>query len=691
MRFSSKTILLLSVSSIGLSTQAQTVAVSVDSSQVIRTVDERVFGVNAVIWDPEAATDQTIDLVNQAGIRIIRIPGGSNSNLYHWKVNRSQLKDVQGGEQYEAWAWATGFDKFAKLILDTNAQAFVSVNYGTGTPEEAAAWVAYSNAATGTEGGAGDVTIGDDVNGSHWYTARYWANLRAATPITPDDGQNFLRLGRTDPIAIRHWEIGNENYGSWERDDQVPAHDAAQYATRSKAYMDKMRAVDATIKVGVVAVTGNQYNNWTRTLLQTLKSLSAAPDFLIYHRYDQAPGQESDATLLQSAKTWSNDAADLRSQLTNYYGAGSEDIELVVTENNSVYTDPGKQSTSIVNGLFLADSVGNLLQTEFNALTWWDLRNGSPADSTGKIIGNNSASLFGWRNYGDYGMLSSPHDGGATDYYTAYPTYYMMKLLKYFARGGDQMIQATSDNTLLGAFAAKRADNSLRVLLINKDPKNTLKANVALAGFTATSAANEYSYGLTNDTAATPEGFGCPDVAGKTTALTGANLSEDVPPYTAVVIEFGGDLKETSSLAPSVSKQPASASIAAGANATFSGAAKGCDVPTYQWQRLKSGSSAWEAISDGGAYSGTTTQTLSVSAATSTMSGDQFRVVASNAAGTAQSNPATLTVTAAAPAPTPTPTTPSSSGGGGGGSIGFLLSALLAALAVRRSLAGRAR
>ena len=31
-------------------------------------------------------------------------------------------------------------DKFANLITGLNAQAFVTVNYGTGTPEEAAAW-----------------------------------------------------------------------------------------------------------------------------------------------------------------------------------------------------------------------------------------------------------------------------------------------------------------------------------------------------------------------------------------------------------------------------------------------------------------------------------------------------------------------------------------------------------------------
>ena len=44
-----------------------------------------------------------------------------------------------------------------------------------------------------------------------------------------------------------------------------------------------------------------------------------------------------------------------------------------------------------------ADSIGMLLQTEYNGANFWDLRNGW---DTGN---NNSASLYGWRQGGDYG------------------------------------------------------------------------------------------------------------------------------------------------------------------------------------------------------------------------------------------------------------------------------------------------
>src|ERR1700712_2853446 len=65
------------------------VNLTVNATQTIRTVDERVFGVNAVIWDPQASSAQTIAMVQNAGIRTIRVPGGSLSDEYHWRINKN--------------------------------------------------------------------------------------------------------------------------------------------------------------------------------------------------------------------------------------------------------------------------------------------------------------------------------------------------------------------------------------------------------------------------------------------------------------------------------------------------------------------------------------------------------------------------------------------------------------------------
>jgi hypothetical protein len=227
---------------------------------------------------------------------------------------------------------------------------------------------------------------------------------------------------------------------------------------------------------------------------------------------------------LQKAKTWPADAAFLRQQLIDYLGAtAASKVEMVVTENNSVYAKPGKQTTSLVNGLFLADSVGNILQTEFNALLWWDLRNGAESSN------NNSSALYGWRGYGDYGIISAGYD--------PYPTYYAMKLLAKFARKLDTVVSATSNNTLLAAFAVKSIEGPLKLLVINKDPTTTLNASITLKGYTPPAAAYVHSYGKPQDDAART-GSGSADIATTTMAVTGSTFSASFAPYSVTVVSL---------------------------------------------------------------------------------------------------------------------------------------------------------
>ena len=637
--------------------RAQSVSVTVDATQTVRVVDERVFGVNAVMWDPQTASAQTISLLQTAGLRVFRIPGGSASDAYDWSTNKSYAS----AGVLNSWTWSAGFDKFSQLIAGVNSQAFATVNYGSGTPEQAAAWVACANASSALLGTPSDVSLGPDFAGVDWKTAGYWSSLRAAAPLATDDGRNFLRMNRPGAIGIKYWEIGNECYGSWETDYHGTAWDSfyhgaqwdpVTYATVAKDYIAKMKKVDPLIRIGVVAEvgedaldsrspvhnvtnprTGITHHGWTPVLLATLKSLGVTPDFLIDHRYEQAPGAESDATLLQTARTWPNDAADLRQQLTDYLGAAGAGVELVVTENNSVYSNPGKQTTSLVNGLFLSDSVGNVLQTEFNALVWWDLRNGQ--DNTN----NNSATLYGWRLYGDYGVLSTPSSFGSSTYYDPYPTYYVMKLLSHFARGGDTVVHATSSSPLLPVFATRHADGSLGLLVINESPTSTLTANIALTGFTPQPTAATYSYGIPQDAAA-QTGNGSPDLA--TSSLTSAAPAFAVPfaPYSATVLS----LLPAAASAPAITTQPAGQTTTVGQNSIFSVTAGGIPAPTYQWQRRASGSSTWTNLSDTATYSGTATATLTVNSVTAAMNGDSFECVITNASGSVTTTPAALIV-----------------------------------------------
>ena len=308
-----------------------------------------------------------------------------------------------------------------------------------------------------------------------------------------------------------------------------------------------MKAVDPTIKIGAVAVTGEDsyanntnhpvinprtgqpHNGWTPVMLATLRSLGITPDFLIYHRYAQGPGAESDQGLLLSNSTWSTDAADLRQQLNDYLGSAAPGVELDCTENNSVYTNPGKQTASLVNGLFLADSICAAMNTEFNSVVWWDLRNGQETNN------NNSSSLYGWRQYGDYGITDSVDPAGPAD---TYPTFYVERLLQHFARGGDQLVNSTSDYPLLNVCAAQRTAGGLTLLVVNKSPSIAFNTNITVSGTSPGSSGTLYSYGIPQDNAA-KTGVGSADVSSSPITGLSTNFSYNFPAYSANVIAFG--------------------------------------------------------------------------------------------------------------------------------------------------------
>src|SRR5208283_3206248 len=313
-------------------------------------------------------------------------------------------------------------------------------------------------------------------------------------------------------------------------------------------------------------------------------------------------------------------------------------VELCVTENNSVHNNPGKQMNSLVNGLYLADSLGSLLQTEFNARLWWDLRNGPNTNSTGTaLLGNMSSSLYGWRMYGDYGLLSMPSSlTGESTYYDAYPTYYVMKLLANFARGGDTVVQAVSANPLLAVYAVQRLDGSLSLLVINKSPISTQTAHVSFTGFVPQPTMTVYSYGVPQDTAA-QTGIGSPDIA--TSSLLNPAFTIPFAPYSATVLAL-----EPAPANPSIVVSPAGQTLTPGQSAVFSVVATSNPAPTYQWQRQASGSSTWTNLSDNATYSGSATATLTLSSVAAAMNGDSFQCVISNSNGAITTSPFALVV-----------------------------------------------
>ncbi len=615
-------------------------SLQIDAQTVRHTLDPRMYGTNLVMWDSLLTATQTGTLLRAMNFGALRFPGGSLSDDYNWQTNR-RVSDNP------TWTWASHVADFAKVVEAQGTAAYVIVNYGSGTPEQAAAWVAYHNGNP-----ASTQALGTDAKGRDWKTVGYWASLRAAAPLATDDGYNFLRVSHPAAYGFRNWEVGNECYGSWEYDEHGvagkgltgAAHDPVTYAQAFQNFARQMLAVDPTIKIGAVITstesdnasatsvvnprTGQASSGWTPVVLSTLKTLGTTPHFVIYHYYAQNPGNESDFALLQGTTRLDTDAASIRQMLTDYIGGSAADgIEMTMTELNSVSSAPGKQTANLVNALFYADAYGTLAHTEYTTVLWWALHNSA------ETTNNNSASLYGWRPFGCYDLIAGSGFPGLA-VHTPLPTYQAATLLAHWARGGDEILATTSNYALLSSHAARHADGRLSLLVVNKHPTAALTAQLALAGFIPGSAtATVYAYGKDNDAPGSAQpGYTTASFAGAT-----ATFAYTFPAYSITVIELASPI--------TFADQPANTTVRDGLPAGFTVTASGPGTLTYQWQRSLDRGATWTDLTEGTAYTGVTTSALTVAQARVNDSGQRFRCIVTLAgSGSVASTAATLTV-----------------------------------------------
>jgi len=98
--------------------------ITVAPAQSLATVPGTAIGINASTYDGSLLDSQVPGLLHGAGISLVRLPGGSESDQYDWKTNT----DVIGN-----YTEAVDFGQFMSVIQKAGAQAMVTVDYGTGT------------------------------------------------------------------------------------------------------------------------------------------------------------------------------------------------------------------------------------------------------------------------------------------------------------------------------------------------------------------------------------------------------------------------------------------------------------------------------------------------------------------------------------------------------------------------------
>lgn len=511
-------------------------SVSVNAATHLATVPATAIGINGSTYDGDLLDAAVPGLLNNAGVSVIRFPGGSESDQYNWKTNT----DVQSGATE-----AVSFDQFVNVLHATNstAQAMITVNYGTGetigaamTPKETGAQVA-----------------------ADWVT---YAN------ITHHDN-------------IKYWEIGNEIYGNgtyganWEQDSHCAAGPSncgpAAYAANVKTYIAAMKAVDPTIVVGAVLTAPGNWPDgqtatgspspWNQTVLSALGNQIGFADV---HWYPQNPSSvtppgPTDAGLLGDNSQIPSMVSTLRSQLSQY--SGSSTVPIMVTETNSVSSNPGKQTVSIVSALYLDQDYLTWLQNGTSNVDWWQIHNGMVTS------GDNGSGLNGTANYGDYGVLSDATCGSvcepAAD--TPFPAYYGLKLLGAFIQPGVNLVPATSNQSLVQSYAATEANGNLRVLMVNDDPTNSYTVSLNYAGFSPAAG---------TPTVSTLSGAG----TSITSTAQGTASTQTIPAYSVTMFE----LRPSSAAGPTTPGTPtASAITTVGATLTWTASTDPAGVTGY--------------------------------------------------------------------------------------------------------------
>lgn len=386
-----------------------------------RTIGPLALGVNVAAWDSlaERVDPSTLTkLFRTAGIGVIRYPGGSWADEYDWSTNADSSRCSGAVLATCTASDALSFGELSAQARAADAATFVTVNYGSGTPSQAAAWVARASSGKGQ--------------------------------------------------AVALWEVGNETYSCHETNDHLAGSPtfvkgdapvgtvcpstkamATSYAVNVVAYLRAMKKVDAAARIGVPwAFDGTESAGsgvkdasvWNATVLPSVKTDVSFVD-AHWYPFDQVTGLTYQQILFSTRRIPAA-ATQIRKTLRR----DAPGVGFIIGETNI-----SERLTTLdfqpVSALFAAATSLTWLSQGAASVDWWDLNNfGSPAG-------------------GDYGLVSSgsPESEPAG---TPFPPYYGEQLASNLTSDGSRLESfSTGSHDVLGF----RSDlgHEVRILLIN--------------------------------------------------------------------------------------------------------------------------------------------------------------------------------------------------------------------------------
>jgi hypothetical protein len=373
------------------------------------TLSAGALGLNVAPWDgqyssPSTAAALETDL-EQAGITQLRYGGGDTADEYDWQTNTDlspcsstsltlYTSDCAVREAFD-------FSSFAQYAREIGAQSLLTVNYGTGTPGEAAAWVRQAGGTAGEA--AARWEIGNETYGC-WEDNN---ELAAA----PEDYQGYVaNKGASCPMVATSASVGMQTM-------------AESYAENAKLFMTAMKAANPSAEIGVPwafdhTVTGAWVADnsvWNDTVL----GLDARDiGFVDAHWYPFGFGgstggvNPSDQEVLDSLFKIPSEYANIQSTLSQY----DPSAKVIVGETGISFRATTIPCTP-AGALFSAGDALQWLAEGAQSVDWWTTNTGSNTDATcenpdeGMFVG--STTLVPDSFYAGYLLISSLVKAGA--------------------------------------------------------------------------------------------------------------------------------------------------------------------------------------------------------------------------------------------------------------------------------------
>lgn len=235
-------------------------AITVNPARRVGEVDPRLFGgfiehLGRCIYG--GVFDEGSPLADEHGFRtdvleaarplrmpLVRWPGGNFVSGYHWTDGIGPVDDRPRRMEL---AWHAeesnrfGTDEFMAWCKKLGTEPYLCLNMGTGTLDEAQAWLEYCNGTGST----------------------YWADRRRAN-------------GHDEPYRVRYWGLGNEIYGDW----QIGHRTAENYVETARQWAHVLRLTDPEIQLVSCGLDG--LSEWDRIVIDGLASVV---DFHSIHIY----------------------------------------------------------------------------------------------------------------------------------------------------------------------------------------------------------------------------------------------------------------------------------------------------------------------------------------------------------------------------------------------------------------------